>query len=107
MIKKTLLYYLNDDITEFIKYTTKTENMEETMNLAEYELTTKLTDDEVINIILKKFELKSIEEIIKYFREKENKKKIKELKNIKNISRNQLSRIIRVDRKTISKIWNE
>lgn len=105
--KKILLYYLNDDITEFIKYTTKTENIEEAMNLAEYELTTKLTDDEVINILLKKFELKSMEETIKYFKDKENKKKIKELKNIKMISRNQLSRIIRVDKKTISKIWNE
>ena len=47
------MYYLNNNIGEFIKYTNKTENIDEIMNLADFELSSKLDDGEVIDIILK------------------------------------------------------
>lgn len=103
--KKTLMYYLNNNIEEFIKYTNKTENIDEIMNLADFELSSKLDDGEVIGIILKRVNLKTIDEAIKFFKEKENKKQIINLKDIKGITINQLSRIIRVDKRIISKIW--
>lgn len=103
--KKALLYYLNNSIDEFIKYTNKTENIDEIVNLADFELSSKLNDEEVIDIIMKKMNLKTIDEVINFFKDKENKKQIIELKDIQGITINQLSRIIRVDKRIISKSW--
>lgn len=103
--KKVLMYYLNNNIEDFIKYTNKVENIQEIMNYADFELNNKLKDEEVINIILKKLNFNTIEEVINFFKNKENRKKVEELKDIKGINKNQLSRIIRLDRKHISKYW--
>ena len=105
--KRTLMYYLNNNIEEFIKYTNKIENIEEIMNYADFELSTQLNDDEVVEIILKKLNLNSINEVTNFFRQKENLQKIKELKNIKKISQRQLSRTIGVNKKIIAKYWKE
>ena len=101
------MHYLNNNIEEFIKYTNKTENIEEIMNYADFELSTQLNDDEVVGIILKKLNLNSISEVTNFFRQKENLKKIKELKDIKKISQRQLSRIIGVNKKIIAKYWKD
>ena len=105
--RRTLMYYLNNNIEEFIKYTNKTENIEEIMNYADFELSTQLNDDEVVGIILKKLNLNSISEVTNFFRQKENLKEIKELKDIKKISQRQLSRIIGVNKKIIAKYWKD
>lgn len=103
--KNVLLHYFGNNLEYFKKYTNKTENLEELMNLADFELSTLLHDDDLIQIILKKCNLNSVNEIINYFKIKENRKIIKDLKNIPKINASQLSRIIRVNRKCISKIW--
>ena len=75
------------------------------MNLADFELSSKLDDGKVIDIILKRLNVKTIDEVINFFKDKENKKQIINLKDIKGITINQLSRIIRVDKRIISKSW--
>ncbi len=102
--KNLLMHYFNNDINAFIKYTLKEDTFIEIANLTDFELCTHITDDELANIILKKYKLNSINEIISYF--KENKSIIKDLKNIKGTNQNQISRITRVDRRTIRKFWN-
>lgn len=104
--KKVLLHYLDNDIDNFIKYTNKVESIEELMNSADFELSNKIQDDEIIEIIIRQFKLNSAEEIISYFKNKKNKLLIVKLKNIKGITKAQLSRITRIDKKTIGKIWD-
>ena len=104
--KKFLMHYFNNDIEEFIKFTTKKETLYEAINLADFELNNKLSDEELIYIIEKKYNLNSIQEIIGYFKNKENQVKIKELKKIKGTNKNQLSRIIRINKRTLDKILN-
>ena len=105
--KKTLMYYLNNNIEDFIKYTNKVENIEEIMNYGDFELSTKLNDDELIDIVLKRLNFDSMDEVINFFNRKENIEKVKELKDIKRISKRQLSRIIGVNNKIIAKYWSE
>ena len=101
------MYYLNNNIEDFIKYTNKVENIEEIMNYGDFELSTKLNDDELIDIVLKRLNFDSMDEVINFFNRKENIEKVKELKNIKRISQRQLSRIIGVNNKLIAKYWSE
>ena len=104
--KHVLLYYLDNNLDNFISYTNKPENKTELLNLADFELIPHLSDEAVINIIQEKYNLTSLTEIISFFKQVENKYTLKDFKNINGITKNQLSRIIRVDRKTITKIWN-
>ena len=64
-----------------------------------------LSDEEVISLILKKYNIGDVSEIISFFKTAENKQKLRELKDKPGISKSQISRITRVDRKTISKLW--
>ena len=77
------------------------------MNYADFELIPKLSDEELINIIMKKISLKTPKEIISYFKNKNNRIQLKELKDIYKINKTQLARITRVNSKLIDKIWNE
>ena len=105
--KNTLLYYLNDNIENFIKYTNKVESINEIMNYADFEINNKLNDQELINIILEKFNYDSIDKAINHFKDTENLKDLEELKNINKITKAQLSRIIRVDKRIIEKYWTK
>lgn len=104
--KKVLMYYLNNSIENFIKYTNKVEDIQEIMNYADFELNNRLNDEELMEIILKRLNFNNIEEVINFFKNKENIKYIEKLKDIKGINKSQLSRIIRIDRKNISKYWS-
>lgn len=107
--KSILLHYLNDDIKEFIKYTTDCEK-NDINNFAEFELIERLTDEELTNIIMKKFNIDQYEKIIVFFKEKtkdELKVTIKQLKNIQGTNVTQLARITRIGRRYLEKIWKE
>ena len=104
--KKVLMYYLNNSIENFIKYTNKVEDIQEIMNYADFELNNRLNDEELMEIILKRLNFNNIEEVINFFKNKENIRYIEKLKDIKGINKSQLSRIIRIDRKNISKYWS-
>ena len=54
----------------------------------------------------KQDKINNIEELINFFKNKENIKNVEKLKDIKGINKSQLSRIIRIDRKNISKYWS-
>ena len=105
--KQVLLHYFSNDLDQFIIYTNKKENIEEVMNYADFELIPKLSDEELINIIMKKISLKTPKEIISYFKNKNNRIQLKELKDIYKVNKTQLARITRVNSKLIDKIWNE
>ena len=104
--KKVLMYYLNNSIENFVKYTNKVEDIQEIMNYADFELNNRLNDEKLIEIILKRLNFNNIEEVINFFKNKENIRYIEKLKDIKGINKSQLSRIIRIDRKNISKYWS-
>ena len=103
--KKALLYYLDNNINSFICYTNKEENIDEMMNLSDFEMATSLNDDELIEIIKRKFNLKTTNGIIKHFKNKENRVKLKELKEIRGISQRQISRVTMVNREIIRRIF--
>ena len=105
--KKILLHYFSNNLERFIKYTNKEESIDELMNNVEFEMNSKLCDEELINIIIKKYNLNSTKEIIPFFKDKKNRELLIELKNIYKIKKTQLSRITRVSPKIIDMIWNK
>ena len=105
--REVLLHYYSNDLERFIKYTNKEEDLNELMNQADFEINPKLSDEELINIILKIYSLNSTIEIITFFKNKKNRELLSELKNIYKINKTQLSRITRVSPKIINIIWNK
>ena len=103
--KKVLLYYLDNNINNFICYTNKEENINEIMKLSDFEMITSINDDELIEIIKRKFNLKTTKAIIKHFKNKKNRVKLKELKDINGISQRQISRVTMVNREIIRRIF--
>ena len=105
--KDVLLHYYSNDLESFIKHTNKKDSIKELMNQADFEMNLRLNDEELINIILKIYNLDSAKEIIIFFKNKKNRELLCQLKNIYNINKTQLSRITRVSPKIIDINWNK
>lgn len=106
--KNILLHYLNNDIKEFIKYTLKTSDIEDLKEYAEYEMIDKLTDEQLIQYIMKKFYIKNISDIPLFFKSKNKEgleKIIKAISNIKGVNITQVARVTRLGRRCIEKAW--
>ena len=105
--KEILLAYFNNDINEFINFTTKI-NHDDIDKYADFEIYGKLNDDEVLEIIINKFNLENVPNAINFFKKKDNfelKQYISKIKNIEGISLNQISRIFELDRGRLRRIW--
>ena len=106
--KNALLYYLNNDVKQFIKYTLNKNNSEELNSYMEYEMIEKLIDEHLIQYITKKFDIDKVENIPNYFKsktEEELKHILKEIANIKGTNITQVARITRLGRRRIEKVW--
>lgn len=106
--KKILLHYFNNNLNDFIRYTNKI--IQDANDFIEYEFIDKLTDEQLVEILIRKFNLKDISEISKMlkFKEKEELKKIfEEIKYIKGTNITQVSRVTRIGRKRLKSIWEE
>lgn len=105
--KKVLLYYFNNDINQFIEFTInyKRDLLQQTREFLEYECIKKLTDEDLANIIIKKFKLNSINDISK-FNQIEKIDLIKSLKEIPGTNITQLARVTRINRGLIQKHIN-
>ena len=109
--KKILLHYFNNDISEFVKYTTNltVEDIENLYDYAEYEIRNRLLDEEVIQIIMKKFEIFDVKDVVIFFKNKNRKELEKALlviKNIKGTNKSQVARILRINRRFLSDVWD-
>lgn len=107
--KKILLHYFNNQINEFVEYT-KESKLNDIEEFSEYEMIRKLTDNQLAEIIKRKFQIDSISDIPIFFKEKDNielKKYIKEISNIKGTNITQVARVIRVERRRINKMWQK
>lgn len=110
--KKVLLHYFNNDISEFVKYTTNltVEDIENLYDYAEYEIRNRLLDEEVIQIIMKKFEIFDVKDVVIFFKNKNRKeleKALQVIKNIKGTNKSQVARILRINRKFVSDVWDK
>lgn len=108
--KNALLHYFNNDLNEFVNYTTKTIDIKDFEDYAEYELIGKLTDEHFSDIIMKKFNLNDINEIAFFFKNRTRKElecDLEEIKRIKGINKTQVARVLRLGRRTIEKVWTK
>lgn len=105
--KKILLYYFNNSLDTFIQFTKNTDYLQDLEDLADYELLEKLTDEQVCNIIMKKFNISKIEDISTFFKppsKQIQEKRLKQLEQIKGTNISQLSRIVRISRGKLAKL---
>lgn len=111
--KNVLLHYFNNSIDNFVKFTSfnefsLTDEYNELINYAEFELIDKLSDNDIIKTIMKRFNLSDSSDIPNFFRQKNEqdlKILISSLKQIKGINKSQIARIIRISRRQIEKYW--
>ena len=104
---KILLNYFNNNINDFVKFTLQKESLEEVSNEADFELISKLTDEQLIKIIKERFSLTSFEDVPKFIKGYSKEEKEKIIKNIDNIvgtNPRQMARVIGINRKLIYKI---
>lgn len=106
--KEELMKYFNNDLNEFVKFTTSG-NINDIDDFSDYEIYGKLKDEQALEIIMEKFALKDVVSTIEFFQSKNNielKEYIDQIKNIKGITFTQISRIIHIDKGRIKKMWN-
>ena len=104
--KSVLLYYFGDNMEEFEKFTLINDDKEQIYYYSDFELITKLSEEELIDIIVQKFDLKNASDVS--LLEKEKMKEIlKQLKNLQGTSLSQISRVTRITPYYIKKIWEE
>lgn len=108
--KRALLYYFNNDIEYFKRYTLKKDNVEEINSFIEYEMIDKLVDDQLIHYIMNKFKINNVQDVPSFFKNKnkeELEKILKEISNIEGTNITQVARITRLGRRTIEKTWQK
>ena len=101
--KKIIMYYFNNDIKKFEEYMLNNDDIDQLCNLSEYELITKLRDQDINEIIYKKYRLSNPSDII-LLKNSEREKIIKELCQIKGTNINQIARISRITSYQIKKL---
>ena len=102
--KNILLHYFNNDINEFIKYTILSD-LNNVNDSIEYEIIEKLTDEELINIIISKFGINKNEDISSFFKNRKNiEKDLIWIKNIQGTNITQISRVTKIGRKILKRI---
>lgn len=108
--KNVLLHYFDNDIGEFIKFTNNVDNLEDLDNYADFEIIKKLPDEILSEFIMKKFDIHDIQNFAFFFKNK-NKEDLRNdlqvIKRITGITKTQVSRVIRVNQKLVSKLWDE
>ena len=108
--KNILLHYFNNDINEFIKYTSKIDEIQNLNEFTEYEMIEKLTDEQLTYIIMKKFKIEDVKDIPIFFKNRNKEeldRNIEELKHIKGTNKTQLARVTRMGRKHIGNVWEQ
>ena len=82
-------------------------NVYDISKLAEYEIIEKLTDEQLTNIITRKFKINEgdITTFFKDMKKGELKKYVKEIKDIQGTNITQVARVIRIGRIRIEKMW--
>lgn len=106
--KKTLMYYFDNNINNFIKYTiSSTDN--DINNFSEFEMIEKLTDEQLKNIIVNNLKIDNKEDITKFFNGKgeEIEKKLLLLKEIRATNKTQISRVTGVNLKILKKVFDQ
>ena len=93
--KKVIMHYFNNNIKEFQKFMLDNDDIEQICNLSEYELITKLSDQDISEIIYKKYNLPNPSDII-LLKSCEREKIIKELCQIQGTNINQIARVSRI-----------
>ena len=89
------MYYFDNDIENFKKYTLQNDDKEQLYNLSEFEIKRKLSEEELIEIIKKKFDLKNASDV-SIIQEEEKEKILLSLKELKSTSIAQISRVTKV-----------
>ena len=103
---KVLLHYFDNKIDDFINFTVnqKRDLYQETRESLEYEFTNRFSDEDVKDIIVKKYKFNSIKDL--YSLEKFKRDEIIfDLRNLAGTNKTQLSRVTRIGRKIIERIW--
>ena len=108
--KKALLYYLDNDIEQFARYTLKNIDRVDINEYIEFEMADRLKDEQFIEYIMKKFYIKDTSDIPIFFKNRSNEELqriIKEISNIKGINITQVARVTRLGRRCIEKLWKK
>ena len=100
-----ILYYYNNNLENFRKFTLENDDKDLLWNFADFELKKNLDEEEVNDLIKKKYDLDNASDI-SLMGKNEKEKIMKELKKIEGTNLSQLSRVIKVSKYYLKKSWN-
>ena len=103
--KNAIMHYFNNDLEQFKRYMLNNDDNEQIYNYSEFELITKLTDEEINEIICKKYNLANADDI-NILSNTKKEKIIKEFSQIQGTSINQIARVTKNTFFYIKKCWN-
>lgn len=100
--KKVLLHYFDDDINKFIQF--MNESKYDNKKYLEYEIINRISDDELMKLIIEFNSLKDISEISD-FNKKGRDKLIKDIKDMEISNITQVSRVTKICRNVVKRLW--
>ena len=102
--KKVLLQYFDDNINEFIQYMNV--NKCDNKKCLEYEIMKRMSDDELMNLVIEINKLESISEILDFGKRKRD-KVIKDIRDMEISNITQVSRVTKICRNVVKRLWEE
>lgn len=105
--KNILLHYFNNNLNDFVYYTTNTLDIDEVEDFVEYEIINKLNDAQLASIITQKFNLTNINQINLFFKTRNKvllKEDFKKISSINGTNITQIARVIRISRNVIQRL---
>lgn len=93
--KKIIMYYFNNNIKEFQKFMLDNDDIDQICNLSEFELKAKLSDEDISDIICKKYKLNNASDV-SLLRGSKIEKIYKEISKIHGTSIRQIARVTKI-----------
>lgn len=100
--KEILLHYFDDDINKFIYFMNV--SIYDNKNFLEYEIMNRISDDELMNLIMKKYNLENIGQVSDFNKIKRD-KIISDLKEMEISNITQVSRVTKICRNVVKRLW--
>ena len=103
-----LMHYFDNDISKFADYTLKTLEKIGIEDYIEYEMIPKISDEELAEELIKRFNVNNMVGLLNFFKNKDKKELVeclKEIHKIKVVNISQVARVTKITKRIVESVW--
>ena len=102
------MHYFDNDISKFADYTLKTLEKIGIEDYIEYEMIPKISDEELAEELIKRFNVNNMVGLLNFFKNKDKKELVeclKEIHKIKVVNISQVARVTKITKRIVESVW--